>query len=432
MATVVSEHDLPGITLDLVKTLLRDYGTRDFTIRLWNGSIIKNSNDSPNRFTIELRSPRAVTALLKSRDLLTLGEAFLHGDIEVEGDLIAAFKLAYYLIDLDASLFQRLALTHTIARFPNMLRNGIPGIGARLYGPREAKERVREAISYHYDLPVEFWKLWLDDQLQYTCAYYNTPTENINVAQLAKLDYVCKKLALKPGERLLDIGCGWLGLLTHAVMRYDVEGVGITLSKSQAEYAQQQIKHHQLEKRCRVIVCDFREIDTSQRFHKIAGIGVIEHIGESLQPEYFRTVYELLEDSGLFLNQGICRSQTMQSRGGSAFLHNHVFPDHDIVPIHRTIRIAEENGFEITDIENLRPHYALTLRAWLNNFENNSTAIKAITSPDMYRAFRVYLAGMANDFDRGGLKLYQSLMTKFKPTGSDERLTRAEWYLRKS
>ncbi|MGA7294654.1 MAG: cyclopropane-fatty-acyl-phospholipid synthase family protein [Terriglobales bacterium] len=297
---------------------------------------------------------------------------------------------------------------------------------ANFRGSVHSRDRDRQAVSYHYDLPADFYALWLDQRMVYSCAYFATLEEDLNSAQERKLDYICRKLRLRQGDRLLDIGCGWGGLIMHAVAHYGVEAVGITLSVPQAELAQQRVRESGLSNRCCVEVSDYRDIQLGQPYDKIVSVGMCEHVGEAFLPEYFSRMYELLRPGGVFLNHGIAYSSTYR-RQGPSFSDRYVFPDADIIPINATIRAAEVSGFEVRDLESLREHYALTLNHWVRCLEAQAEEARRITDDRTYRIWRLYMAGSAHGFHTGRLNVYQTLLAK--PTGdSGLPLTREDWY----
>jgi cyclopropane-fatty-acyl-phospholipid synthase len=298
---------------------------------------------------------------------------------------------------------------------------------ANFSGSLHSRERDRQAISYHYDLPAEFYALWLDQRMVYSCAYFATPEEDLDSAQERKLDYICRKLRLCRGERLLDIGCGWGGLIMRAAAHYGVEAVGITLSAPQAELARQRLRESGLSDRCRVEVSDYRDIEHGQLYDKIVSVGMFEHVGEAFLPEYFNRAYELLRPGGVFLNHGIAYSATYHRRGPS-FSERYVFPDGEMVPINTTIRAAELSGFEVRDIESLREHYELTLHHWVRRLEAHAEQARGISDDTTYRIWRLYMAGSAHGFRTGRLNVYQTLLVKPRQGGSGLPLTREDWY----
>jgi cyclopropane-fatty-acyl-phospholipid synthase len=299
---------------------------------------------------------------------------------------------------------------------PALRRAGDPG----------SRQRAREAIQFHYDLPVEFWQKWLDKNLLYTCAHFARPDQSLDDAQLRKLELICRKLALAPGERLLDIGCGWGALEVHAG-RHGADVVGVTLSELQAHYARAVIGEAGLGERCRVELRDFRDIE-GPAFDKAAAIGIIEHVRGELQPEFFAKAHKALRPGGLFLVQGITRSPGASFGGSAEFMDQYVFPDAELQPISAILTHAESAGFEVRDVECMGEHYVLTLRHWLRRLEAAAEPIQALVGAERYRAFRAYLAGFAAEFRRGNLNVYQTLLAT--PATDDQPLgtTRAGWY----
>jgi len=251
----------------------------------------------------------------------------------------------------------------------------------------------------------------------------------LDTAQERKLDYICRKLRLKPGQRLLDIGCGWGGLVIHAAQHYGVEALGITLSEPQAELANQRIAEAGLSGRCQVKVLDYREVNDWGGFDALASVGMFEHVGEDLLEVYFRQAFRLLRPGGLFLNHGIAHRATDPKTKGPTFSNTYVFPDGELVPISTTLRVAEAVGFEVRDVESLREHYALTLRHWVRRLEaHHGEALRYVDEPT-YRVWRLFMSGSAHGFTMGRLNVYQSLLVKQGPRGENGLpLTRADLY----
>ena len=239
-------------------------------------------------------------------------------------------------------------------------------------GPLHSKKRDSQAVRYHYDLPREFFALFLGNSMQYSSAYFHRWDEHdLDAAQERKLDYICRKLRLCQGETLLDIGCGWGGLLTYAASHYGVRAVGITLSISQADAARERIRSAGLNQQCRVEVCDYRDLESDQLFDKIVSVGMFEHVGEKLLPDFFLMASQRLKPGGLFLNSGVS-ANAMEHRRGASFVDRYVFPDGDLVPISTSLTAAEGAGFEVRDLENFREHYGLTLRQWVRRLEEHA------------------------------------------------------------
>jgi len=413
------------ISAELLETLLADYPTRDFQLRLWDGTTW--GMEKQPRFTLVLKHPEALRAMFLSPSELKLGEAYIYDDFNIEGDIEAAFDLAHYLLGQGRCLRAGFDLQE---RLQKRSANDQPRAGPHpieLCGPVHSKDRDQQAVTYHYDLPAEFYALWLDQRMVYSCAYFATPEEDLDSAQQRKLDYICKKLRLRRGERLLDIGCGWGGLIMYAAANYGVQAVGLTLSVPQAEMARQRLRGAGLNDRCRVEVSDYRDIDHGQQYDKIVSVGMFEHVGEALLPEYFNRAYELLRPGGVFLNHGIAYSATYRRKGPS-FSDQYVFPDAELVPINTTLRAAELSGFEVRDLESLREHYALTLHQWVQRLEAHAEEARRITDDKTYRIWRLYMAGSAHGFRTGRLNVYQTLLAKPRHGDSGLPLTREDWY----
>jgi cyclopropane-fatty-acyl-phospholipid synthase len=413
------------VSLEFLDALLADYPKGDLQVRLWDGKIWGPQKQP--RFTLVLKHPGALRAMFLSPSELALGEAYIHDDFDIEGDIEAAFDLAGHLLSREFTLRESFSLGKRLHKLPAVDHQDIGRQAASLSGAIHSKERDRHAISYHYDLPPEFYALWLDSRMVYSCAYFATEEEDLETAQIRKLDYICRKLRLQPGERLLDIGCGWGGLVMHAAAHYGVEAVGITLSVPQAEVTRQRLRAAGLNDRCRVEVADYRDTNHGQQYDKIVSVGMFEHVGEALLPEYFRRAWDLLRPGGVFLNHGIAYSATYRRRGPS-FVDHYVFPDGDILPISTSLRAAELSGFEVRDVESLREHYALTLRHWVRRLEANAEEARRITDDKTYRIWRLYMAGSAHGFRTGRLNLFQALLTKPLRGKSGLPLTREDWY----
>jgi cyclopropane-fatty-acyl-phospholipid synthase len=413
------------ISAELLGRLLADYPRRDFQVRFWDGTTW--GREKQPRFTLILKRAGALRALFLSPSELKLGEAYIKDDFDIEGDIEAAFDLADYLLGQERSRCESLGLNERLQKVPanDRPRSGLHLI--KLRGSVHSKDRDQQAVTYHYDLPAEFYALWLDQRMVYSCAYFATPEEDLDSAQQRKLDYICKKLRLRPGERLLDIGCGWGGLIMHAAAHYGVQAVGITLSVPQAEVARQRLRELGVNDRCRVEVADYRDIDHDQQYDKIVSVGMFEHVGEPLLPEYFRQAWDSLRPGGVFLNHGIAYSATYHKRGTS-FTDRYVFPDSDLVPINVTLRAAELSGFEVRDVESLREHYALTLHNWVQRLEAHAEEARRITGDTTYRIWRLYMAGAAHRFRSGSLNVYQTLLAKPRLGESGLPLTREDWY----
>ncbi|HET7207685.1 MAG TPA: cyclopropane-fatty-acyl-phospholipid synthase family protein [Terriglobales bacterium] len=413
------------ISIEFLDFLFARYPRRDFCVRFWDGSSWGRVQDP--RFTLVLNHPGALRAMFLNPSDLSVGEAYIARDYDIEGDIHAALDMAGYLLEQEHQLGEKLHLVTMLGKLPAEGRpRPVPRYG-RIRGPIHSKKRDRQAVTYHYDLPAEFYGLFLDSRMVYSCAYFASPEDDLDCAQERKLDYICRKLRLRAGDQLLDIGCGWGGLIVHAASRYGARCLGITLSVSQAQAAQHKIRDAGIEHLCAVEVCDYRDLDKARHFDKIASVGMFEHVGEEMLPTYFGLAWKHLRPGGVFLNHGIAYSATYR-RQGPSFTDKYVFPDGDLVPISTTLRIAEQTNFEVRDLESLREHYVLTLRNWVDRLENNAPEARRISDDTTYRIWRLYMAGSAHWFRTGRLNLYQTLLAKPVHGNSGLPLTREDWY----
>ncbi|HUB19533.1 MAG TPA: cyclopropane-fatty-acyl-phospholipid synthase family protein [Acidobacteriaceae bacterium] len=406
-------------------SLFRGYNGPPFAVRLWDGWRWNCSEADPAACTIRIEQANALHSLLAESSQLALGEAFLHKEIDVEGDLFSAFAPAQYLLGHPAPFR---------ARILRSLAAGASSLSATLrHGPPHSQQRDRESIAYHYDQPVEFFRPWLGRTLVYSCACFERPDDALDAAQERKLDLICRKLRLQPGEHFLDVGCGWGSLILHAARRYRVCAGGITLSRSQENVTRLRIQEDSLEERCRVRFLDYRELDAAQEtWDKIASVGMYEHVGLQHLPEYFEKMHALLRPGGVFLNHGIARAPHALPRGNDSFIARWVFPDGHLVTLTETIAAAENAGFEVRDVENLREHYALTLRLWVRALQASREALLQLVAETTYRIWLLYMAGCAAAFESGDIAVYQTLLSRPDRGRSGLPLTRRDWYERPS
>jgi cyclopropane-fatty-acyl-phospholipid synthase len=382
------------------------------------------------RAAVRIHGPAALARLLPPTQN-ALADAYLRGDIDIDGDIALAIEAGR---DVD---LRRLSPDEArrALRWALELRNAtkrdsaapLARPAARLAGARHSRARDLEAVRFHYDVGEAFYRLWLDRRLAYSCAYFerdDDPAADLDVAQEAKLDLVCDKLDLRPGQRLLDIGCGWGSLILRAAERSKVDAVGVTLSQRQADEANRRAALLGLDHRVRAEVRDYRDLEPLGQFDAIASIGMFEHVGAAKLPEYFRSAYAALAPGGRFLNHGIAsaaRGRGLRPRatgwrdslGRATFTERYVFPDGELVPIERAVAVARDTaGFEVLDLQSLRPHYALTLRAWVQRLEAVwGEAIEA-AGEEVARTWRLYMAGARIGFERGELDVAQLLLAK--------------------
>jgi cyclopropane-fatty-acyl-phospholipid synthase len=418
-------------TVALLDELLGGIRTPGFAVRLWDGTTWQPEHAvTPIRFTLVLRHPGALRAMFLPPSELRFLEAYVYEDFDVEGDVESLLSMleTYSTENGNPRKLEQLRLGKRLLSLPPTDRRGPEHRAVRLRGRRHSKERDRQAISYHYDLPSEFYELFLDPHMLYTCAYFTTETEDLRSAQEGRLDYICRKLRLQPGERLLDVGCGWGGLLVYAAQHFGVDACGITISREQADYARKRISAAGLEGRCRVELVDYRDIKGAGGYDKITALGFLEHVGHAMLPSFFQQAWSLLRPGGVLLTQAIASAVEPFTPDDSNFYGRYVFPDGELVPISMTLQAAEESGFQVRDVENLRDHYPLTLRHWSRQLEDNAEKARELVGDTAYRIYRMYLSVSVLAFTRRRISVYQSLFSKPDDGGSGLPLTRADWY----
>lgn len=361
---------------------------------------------APNpAIAITFRSPEALKALVRG-DFARAADAYVDGQIVVDGPIETVLKVGIALAERLGRLTPGLTL----------LKKLIPVIQSR----RSEAANIR----HHYDVGNEFYRLWLDNRMIYSCAYFRTGREDIHTAQEQKLDHICRKLMLRPGDRLLDIGCGWGGLLDWAASKYGASGIGITLSEQQYSAAREAVLRSGLSDSVDIRFQNYRDFDDRLGFDKIVSVGMYEHVGLRHLPTYFGMVARLLRPGGIFLNHGIFSTDPDgHSRGppGGEFIDRHVFPGGAVPHISRALIELRRAGLEFADVEDLRPHYALTLQHWSRRLEVCADQAIEAGGPEVFRIWRVFLAGMAYAFDHGWLSIAQVLSFKPSSTGEVQR-----------
>jgi cyclopropane-fatty-acyl-phospholipid synthase len=424
----------------LLKRLFKNF-EGNIKIRLWNGKKLRLgkasflSVDSP--CTLVLKTPQVVRQLVMSNDPLSLAEAYFQGDVDIEGDIYALLKLREQLQSMRLPLVERIFALITVLKmqyrldmFKPVLRNMASLQGG--FVRNHSRNENRAAIEFHYDVSNEFYALWLDPAMVYSCAYFEDASDDLAKAQEAKLDLICRKLMLKPGDRFLDIGCGWGALVIHAARHYGVRAYGVTLSKQQMMLAWTRIGQAGLHHLVEVKVQDYRDIEGDEKYDKIASVGMFEHVGLKNLPSYFSSIHRLLKPEGLFLNHGITNDQEGWGKSiGTDFINRYVFPDGQLETISNIQRDMEHAGFEVDDVEGLRKHYVLTLRMWVQNLERNHEEALKYVSESTYRIWYCYMAASALQFESGELGLYQILANKSHAKQTELPLTRNHLYVSK-
>jgi cyclopropane-fatty-acyl-phospholipid synthase len=390
---------------------------------------------------VVINGPDALARLLFPPSPDAFAEGFLRGDLDIHGDVMAAVDAgqALDLRRLCAADLRRLArwgatLRRRMTQAPPLRRT------AHLAGARHSRARDLAAIRFHYDVGEAFFGLWLDQRLTYSCAYFppattpGTAAEVLDEAQEAKLGLVARKLRLAPGMRLLDIGCGWGSLLGYVAGSVGIEAVGVTLSERQADEANRRLVAAGLGDLARAEVRDYRDLAALGRFDGVASVGMFEHVGRANLALYFRAASDALRPGGLFLNHGIAQASPPRSRLGSPFgprssrfIDRYVFPDGDLLSIETAVRVARSAGFEVIDVQSLRPHYALTLAAWVARLEASWDAAVAAAGEEVARTWRLYMSAARLGFERGDLDVCQLLLAK--PDGNrPARLPLRPWW----
>jgi len=361
-------------------------------LKLWNG-LAYDFGPTPS-VTVTLKVPAAARTLVHP-DFSKIGEAFVHEQIDVEG-----------------------SIDQVVGAIEALVRRAKPRASrwSRLHrSVRHTRKQDARAIEHHYDVSNAFYRLWLDTNMAYSCAYFRTESDTLDQGQLQKFDHICRKLMLKPGERLLDIGCGWGGLILHAARHYGVQALGVTLSRNQHDLARERISQEGLTDRCTVELMDYRDIPETTRFDKIASVGMFEHVGLSKLPVYFSKIARLLTEDGLVMNHGITTMDPLNravGMGAGEFIDRYIFPHGEVPHLSLALRVMSEQGLEPVDVESLRYHYARTLGLWTTRLESAAEQARALVGEQRYRTWLIYLAGCAHAFAQGWVSIHQILAAR--------------------
>ena len=368
-------------------------------VHLWSGEVLASPEPVVR---IKAEDPRALRVLARP-SLGGLARAYVEGWIDLHGNARDILDLGRSLCKADSTVENR-------------------NLGDWRWW-NHSRSRDRRNISYHYDVSNDFYGLWLDRNRVYSCAYFENPDDTLDTAQEKKLDHICRKLMLKPGERFLDIGCGWGGLILHAAEKYGVHATGITLSENQRDYVVAEICRRGLEGRVEVRLMDYRDVTVDLPYDKIASVGMFEHVGTRNLPAYFAKIRDLLRPGGLVMNHGITSSAVDFNGLGSGiaeFVDDYVFPGGELTHVSTVMREMAVAGLEPLDAENLRPHYAKTLWNWVERLESRKEEALQLIGEQKYRIWRIYMAGSAYAFERNWMALYQILGGRPQQDGKQE------------
>jgi cyclopropane-fatty-acyl-phospholipid synthase len=394
--------------LSLVEQRLRDVQA-PINVRLWNGQTF--APPAPSPVTVTVRSPRALMNLAHP-SLGALARSYVEGDLDFEGNMRDILRLGEALV----------ADEHDVYRPRSQLWKWW----------RHSRAADRRNIQHHYDVGNAFYGLWLDRNRVYSCAYFKSSEDSLDTAQENKLDHICRKLMLQPGERFLDLGCGWGGLVIWAAQHYGVKALGVTLSDGQFEFATQRVHELGLSDQVEIRLQDYRDVPEREPFDKIASVGMFEHVGRRNLPAYFAKINRLLKPGGLVMNHGITTNSLEDAELGGGigeFVEEYVFPGGELVHVSEVVHGMSREGLEVWDSECLRPHYAKTLWHWVDRLEQRQSEARDLVGEKRLRTWLIYMAGSAHGFARGWMSLYQLLGMKTLPGGvSTHPLTRQHVY----
>ncbi len=370
-----------------IKSFLHTFKDESFCVKFWDGDEVKVGENEP-LFKIILKKPIPKKDILTSTTL-AFGEAYMNGDLEVEGDF--------------------LLMLNTVLKYKDKFTTDFKGL-PKIFSNLTSTKKQKEEVTYHYDIGNDFYKLWLDDTLSYSCAYFKNENESLGEAQLNKIHHLLKKLNLREGITLLDIGCGWGALLIEAVKLYKIKGLGITLSEEQFKAFKERIEKENLQDYLQVKLMDYRELEKSGLlFDRVVSVGMLEHVGRSNYDLFMKCVSKVLKKEGVFVLHYI---SGLYESEGDAWIKKYIFPGGVIPTLREIISLSADYKFYTVDVESLRMHYYKTLLKWDDNFEKNTDKVREMFDEKFVRMWRMYLYSCAACFYTGVIDLHQIVFTK--------------------
>ena len=391
-----------NIEKTFLKTFLKNFEVEAFSVDFWDGEEVVLGKGEP-LFKIHIKKPLNKKDLLNSTSL-TFGEAYMNGDVEFEGDLFLALN--------------------NVLKYMNKFNSNHKAL-PEIFHKVTNKSKQKEEVSSHYDIGNDFYTLWLDETMSYSCGYFKNENDSLYEAQMNKIHHILKKLNLKEGQSLLDIGCGWGMLLIEAAKKYKVKGLGITLSEEQFKKFNERIKEEHLEDYLEVRLMDYRDLKKSKlSFDRVVSVGMLEHVGRPNYNLFFENVDAVLKDGGVFLLHYI---SGMKESEGDAWIKKYIFPGGVIPSLREIINISADYNYHVIDVESLRLHYTKTLLEWYKNFNDNIDKVREMFDEKFIRMWSMYLCSCAATFNNGVIDLHQIVFTK----GIDNDLPLTRDYLYK-
>ncbi|TWT67060.1 SAM-dependent methyltransferase [Allorhodopirellula solitaria] len=392
------------------------------SVRLWDGNVVPLGPHVDGPLVIAISGPGVIGSLLRRPTLETLVRLYATGHIEFEGGDLIEFTKALRtersnraeLKKISKAMVARKTLPFLFAK--TNAGDLDHGYSDDMVGRKESARNNTDYIQFHYDVGNEFYKLFLGEEMQYTCGYFTDWSNSLDQAQHDKLNMICRKLRLEPGEQMLDIGCGWGGLICHAAQHFGVKAHGVTLSQEQHDFAKAKIERLGLQDQVSVEICDYA--DHQGTYDKISSIGMSEHIGAANYARYFGKINSMLRDRGVVLNHAIARRAKTSKKAAQRirperqFILKYIFPGSELTPVGETTESLELSGFEVHDVESWREHYAHTTRFWCQNLSSNRERAIELVGREKYNLWVAYLAGASAGFTAGSIKLYQVVATK--------------------